>query len=162
MSVAGILASSLFSSFGSHQTQKPSGTSSSKTESFESDLQSGNLSGAQSMFSILQQKLTAQGLNVSGSAVSSEMTQLGSDLKSGNITAAKGDYATLKQTLSHNNGVSQTQHPKSTGALQSAVESQSNQLTVALQAYGSLQQNPLVSGQSNSLLPNSSSLGLYA
>jgi hypothetical protein len=162
MSVAGILASSLFSSFGSHQTQKTSGSSSSNPESFESDLQSGNLSGAQSMFSILQQKLTAQGLTVSGSAVSSQVTQLGSDLKSGNLTAAKADYATLKHTLSTNNGVSRPQHSQSTSALQSAIESQSNQLNAALQTYSSLQQNPLVSGQSNSLLANSNSLGLYA
>ena len=69
---------------------------SSAVKSFESDLDSGNVAGAQSFLSTLQQKFSQTG---AASTVSSGINQIGNDLKSGNLAAAKSDFAQLKQSL---------------------------------------------------------------
>jgi len=68
----------------------------SSTKSFESNLDSGNIAGAQSFLSTLQQKLSQTGAS---STVSAGVAQVSSDLKSGNVAAAKSDFAQLKQSL---------------------------------------------------------------
>ncbi|MGA7079537.1 MAG: hypothetical protein WBQ43_01595 [Terriglobales bacterium] len=73
------------------------------------DLQSGNLSAAQSDFATLQQAFT-QSAATSGTASNSTyaattspfeqaFSQVGSDLKSGNISAAQKDFNTVQQDL---------------------------------------------------------------
>ncbi len=73
------------------------------------DLQSGNLSAAQSDFATLQQAFT-QSAATSGAAsnstyaaktspVEQAFNQLGSDLKSGNLSAAQKDLSTVQQDL---------------------------------------------------------------
>jgi len=135
------------------------------------DLQSGNLSQAQSDFASLQQLLpggqqsslltpvsSAQSSNPLATAVS----QLAQDLKSGNVTAAQSDFATVQQNLqpagpqagaTHghhhhhhqsdgDSGQSSGQpNPISTLFGQLGQDLQSGNLSAAQQAYSSLQQD---------------------
>jgi hypothetical protein len=78
-------------------------------KSFESNLDSGNIAGAQSFLSTLQQTLSQTGSN---SAVSSGIAQVGSDLKSGNVAAAKLDFGNLRQSLEQ---LGQTQNSSGAG-----------------------------------------------
>lgn len=106
MSVSGISSISLYN---------PQSTQNNFQQLFQQlgkDLQSGNLSAAQSDFASLQ-KLVPQ----SSSASSSESTnpiaqafnQLAQDLQSGNLSAAQQDFATLKQDLQNQTTHNQTQ-----------------------------------------------------
>ena len=135
------------------------------------DLQSGNLSQAQSDFASLQQLLpggqqssqftpvsSAQSSNPLATAVS----QLAQDLKSGNLTAAQSDFATVQQNLQQagpqagaahghrhhhhqsdgDSGQSSGQpNPISTLFGQLGQDLQSGNLSAAQQAYSSLQQD---------------------
>ena len=135
------------------------------------DLQSGNLSQAQSDFASLQQLLpggqqsslltpvsSAQSSNPLATAVS----QLAQDLKSGNLTAAQSDFATVQQDLQqggpqagaahgHHHHHHQSdgdsgqssgqQNPISTLFGQLGQDLQSGNLSAAQQAYSSLQQD---------------------
>src|SRR6266481_5763182 len=134
------------------------------------DLQSGNLSQAQSDFASLQQLLPggqqsslltpasgAQSSNPLAAAVS----QLAQDLKSGNLTAAQSDFATVQQNLQQagpqagaahghhhhhqsdgDSGQSSGQpNPISTLFGQLGQDLQSGNLSAARQAYSSLQQD---------------------
>src|SRR5713101_2688149 len=103
MSVAGILSSSLLSSLLDYKTQ----STQSKKQQFEqefqqlgADLQSGNLSAAQSDFATLQQlgpQANSTSSSQSSDPIAQEFSQLSKDLQSGNITAAQQDYATIQQ-----------------------------------------------------------------
>jgi hypothetical protein len=162
MSVAGILASSLFSSPLAQVAQRSPGANGPGSSS-----QSGNTSGAQSLFADMQQKLSAQSTSsASSTSLSGQMTQLGNDLKSGDISSAQTDFSNLKLTLSQGPG-SKLNHlltaPKpilgngllATSSPTSGSENlPSNPLTAAWQAYSSLQQNPLNSALSSSVLDN--------
>lgn len=72
---------------------------SSGAKGFESDLDSGNLTGAQSFLTALQQKLSTGNAGGSGSALSAEIAQVKNDLDSGDLIAAHADFATLKMAL---------------------------------------------------------------
>src|SRR5882757_8945857 len=72
------------------------------------DLQSGNLSQAQSDFASLQQLLPGGQQNAlltpasgaqSSNPLATAVSQLAQDLKSGNLTAAQSDFATVRQDL---------------------------------------------------------------
>jgi len=134
------------------------------------DLQSGNLSQAQSDFTSLQQLLPsgqqssllapasgAQSSNPLAAAVS----QLAQDLKSGNLTAAQSDLATVQQHLQqagpqsgaahghhhhHHSDADSSQssgQPNSISTLfgQLGQDLQSGNLSAAQQAYSSIQQD---------------------
>src|SRR5208337_2215881 len=66
------------------------------------DLQSGNLSAAQSDFATLQ-KLSPQSGSTSSSQsdnpVAQAFSQLSTDLQSGNLSAAQQDYTTIQQAM---------------------------------------------------------------
>ena len=159
MSLAGILASSLFSGAGSKIAQQW------PAKGLGSDLQSGNIAGAQSSFAALQQKLSAQGSSTAGSStsVSGEMTQLGQDLNAGNLGAAQADFASLKLGLSRG-PVTQLHHTHTQPVLSvgSGGAPGSSTLTPALQAYSSLQQDPLNSALSSSMMVNPSTFSVVA
>lgn len=62
------------------------------------DLQSGNLSAAQSDFASLQQDLPQNSTNASAhTPIGQAFSQLAQDLKSGNLSAAQQDYTTIQQ-----------------------------------------------------------------
>ena len=134
------------------------------------DLQSGNLSQAQSDFASLQQLIPAGQQNTllaptsgaqSGNPLATAVSQLAQDLKSGNFSAAQSDFATVQQDLQqagsrlggphghhhrhHGGGESSQssgqQDPISTLFGQLGQELQSGNLSAAQQAYSSLQQD---------------------
>jgi hypothetical protein len=162
MSVAGILASSLFSNPLSQVAQQSPGASGLGSAS-----KPGNAKGAQSFFADLQQKMSAPSANSAApTSLSGQMTQLGNDLKSGDIGSAQADFSNLKNSLLQGPG-SQLNHlltiPKpirgtnlsaSTAPTSGSGNLPSNPLTDAWQAYSSLQQNPLNSALSSSVLSN--------
>jgi hypothetical protein len=112
MSIIGILSSNLFAAGAAHNAQSSQNTPSNfqqiKTEfqQLGQDLQSGNLTQAQSDFTALSQIFP--GASQSGavttnsstsSTVAQAFTQLGHDLQSGNLPAAQQDYTTLQHDL---------------------------------------------------------------
>lgn len=164
MSIAGILASSLFANTAgrntNHSNSQPSSFGVQFANTFQSYLKSGNASGAQSMFETMQQKLAAFGSNAS--PVSAQMTQLGQDLKSGNLTGAQTDFNGIQSTLQQGLAARLHHVTPASGSGNSSASSTttgdaqlSNPLTAALQAYSSLQ-NPA----STSLLANSSTFSV--
>lgn len=102
MSLSGISSSSLFS----YETQ---GQNQNKLQQFQrefqqlgKDLQSGNLSAAQTDFATLQQ-MAPQGTSSTSSTSSNPLQQafqhLGQDLQSGNLSSAQQAYTTLQQEI---------------------------------------------------------------
>ena len=114
MSISGILSSSFL------QNQLSAITSPYKQDmqQLSQDLQSGNLSAAQSDFATLQAAFSQSASTsnpTSNSSASSSATsgtiaqafnQLASDLKSGNLAGAQKDYTTLQQDLQSQSGTS--------------------------------------------------------
>ncbi len=155
MSIAGI-ASSLFSQLSSIQNTKQSSLQ-SEFQQLATDLQAGNLSGAQADFAALQQN-TPTG-QTSGQSLSQAVTALGSDLQSGNLTAAQQDFATIQQDVQQGTQGGQVHHhhhhaeesqSSSSSSQQNSIaqlfstlgqDLQSGNLANAQQAYASLQQD---------------------
>lgn len=134
------------------------------------DLQSGNLSQAQSDFASLQQLIPGGQQNTllaptsgaqSGNPLATAVSQLAQDLKSGNLTAAQSDFANVQQDLQqanlrlggphghhhrhHGSGdssqSSSQQDPISTLFGQLGQDLQAGNIAAAQQAYASLQQD---------------------
>ena len=133
MSIVGILASNFFSARASHHSADAAQTGQNNPSKFQQirtefqqlgqDLQSGNLTQAQSDYATLSQNFpggtpggvaapaaasTATAAEAATSAspsatgnnpVAQAFTQLGQDLKSGNLQAAQQDYANLQQNV---------------------------------------------------------------
>ncbi len=123
------------------------------------DLQSGNLSAAQSDFATLQ-SLSPQSSTTGSSATSEssnpiaqEFAQLSQDLQSGNLSAAQQDFSTIQQDMQSANAVSGGHHHHHRGgssSQQSAISQTFSQLGQALQSgdlcsaqslYSTLQQD---------------------
>jgi len=159
MSVAGIFSSGI-SSYNPQSIQNRMQQFQQEFQQLGQDLQSGNLSAAQSDFATLQQSApqansttSAQGTNT----IFQAFTQLSTDLQAGNTTAAQQDYATLQQDLQgqgtqsqgthmhhhhHHGGGGGSQENSITQMFQQLGQDlQSGQLSAAQQAYGSLQQD---------------------
>jgi outer membrane protein assembly factor BamD (BamD/ComL family) len=103
MSLIGILSSSLFSAALNTQNTHSSHSAPStfqqvKTEfqQLGQDLQSGNLTQAQSDFTTLSQDLPSASQS-STNPVLQAFAKLGQDLQAGNLRAAQQDYATVQQ-----------------------------------------------------------------
>jgi len=149
MSVSGISSISLYD---------PQSTQNNFQQLFQQlgkDLQSGNLSAAQSDFASLQQ-LVPQSSSTSSSESDNPITQafnqLAQDLQSGNLSAAQQDFTTLKQDLQN-----QTTQNQATQNQTQAVEGHhhhhgggaSSDITQLLNELGqSLQSGNLSSAQS--------------
>ncbi|HUO24419.1 MAG TPA: hypothetical protein VMU61_02060 [Candidatus Aquilonibacter sp.] len=117
------------------------------------DLQSGNLSAAQSDFATLQQSVSPSGTGSatqSTNPITQAFGQLGQDLQSGDLTAAQQDYSNLTQDLQNQSGqIHHHHHHHGGGGQNNTLEQdfdqlgqdlQSGNLSAAQQAYGSLQQ----------------------
>jgi len=128
------------------------------------DLQSGNLSAAQSDFKTLQaafsQSATTTGSTSTGSTsnpVAQAFNQLGADLQTGNLSAAQKDFSTAQQDLQNNlpsnnyrprthfcigggSGASGNSSPLLQDLNQIGQSLTSNNLAGAQQAYATLQQ----------------------
>ena len=116
MSIIGILSSNLFSA-GAAQNTRNSQNNPSKFQQIRTefqqlgqDLQSGDLTQAQSDFATLSQNLSggsqssATGTNstTGKSAIFQAFAQLGQDLQSGNLQGAQQDFTNLQQDLQQN------------------------------------------------------------
>jgi len=101
MSVSGIFSSN-FSNNQAGVARAPYQLTSSQFQQLGQDLQSGNVSAAQSEFAALQQAFTKPA-TVSSSSSSNPLVktfqQLATDLKSGDLAAAKQDYSTIQRGL---------------------------------------------------------------
>jgi hypothetical protein len=169
MSVAGISSSNLFNINDSRRSVE-----SEMQQEFAQlgqDLQSGNLSAAQSDFATLTQlgpqSTSSSSSSSSNSAASNNpmaqaFAQLSKDLQSGNLSAAQQDFATIQQDMQSNAVQSGGHHHHHRGGGeggQSAISSlfsqlgqalQSGDLSTAQQVYSTLQQNFQQAGQSTS------------
>lgn len=162
MSLAGILASSLFSSNntqGASQYQQIN----SEFQQLGQDLSAGNLSQAQQDFATLTQTFQGQQqANVANgnNPVAQAFTALSNDLQSGNLTAAQQDFTTLQQDLQQQlssaighhrhrfngggnaqSGSSTQNNPIAQVFAQLGQALQSGNLSSAQQAYTTLQQD---------------------
>jgi hypothetical protein len=134
MSLAGILASSLFSGAGSLSGHHlPSSAN-------------GQNAAAQSTFNDLQRSLSANGAGSPAGVtpLPSRLTQLGQDLKTGDLRSAQADFSAIRLALEHG--------PASHGKATQPGSGGSGFSTAAMQAYGALQ-SPLGDGW-NSLIPS--------
>ncbi len=116
MSISGIPSST----FSPYQLGTPANIYRQNFQKLGQDLQSGNLSSAQSDFATLAQAF-AQPSTTSGTAAATTSTatsnpitqafnQLASDLQSGNLAAAQKDYSTLQQDLQNQSGMGHHVH----------------------------------------------------
>jgi len=179
MSIFGV-ASTILGQLSSATAQNPN--KQQFKQSFQQlgrDLQSGNLSQAQSDFSSLQQLLpSSQQTSLlsptvsaqSGNPLATAVSQLAQDLKSGNLTAAQSDLATVQQDaqqVGQQQGAAHAHHHHHHGGGDSSQSSsdqntastlfgqlrqdlQSGNLSAAQQAYSSIQQSFQLFGQNNS------------
>jgi outer membrane protein assembly factor BamD (BamD/ComL family) len=119
------------------------------------DLQTGNLTAAQSDFATLQQlQPQASSTTQSTNPISQDFNQLAADLKAGNTTAAQQDFTKLQQDFQsqgtqshhhhhHHGGSSSTNGSNAVSQLFSQLGQalQSGNLSAAQQAYATMQQD---------------------
>lgn len=161
MSVSGISGSSLFD-YNTQSVQNKMQQVQQEFQQLGQDLQSGNLSAAQSDFATLQQYApqtnSTSSSSQSNNPIAQEFAQLGKDLQSGNTSAAQQDFATIQQDFQsqstqgqsteghhHHHHSSSSDSSSSTNEVsqlmsQLGQDLQSGNLTSAQQTYSSLQQ----------------------
>jgi hypothetical protein len=168
MSVAGILSSSLVSLLGGNQTirSKPQ-TFQQEFQQLGQDLQSGNVSAAQSDLASLQ-KLGPLASSTSSAQtttpIAHSFNQLSNDLQSGNIAGVQQDYATIQRDLQNRAAHTHHHHPGGGGGAygisqlleQLGQSLQAGNLSSARQAYNTLQQDFQQFGQNSGLLAQAS------
>ena len=99
------------------------------------DLQSGNLSAAQSDFATLQQAMSpasstsTTSTSQSSNPIAQAFNQLAQDLQAGNLTAAQNDYSTIQQDFQNQASQSHSHHHNHLGGSQ---DSQASQLFAQL------------------------------
>jgi hypothetical protein len=123
MSVSGILSSS----FVQNQLSAVSSPYKQDMQKLSQDLQTGNLSAAQSDFATLKAAFsqpaastgTVSTPSTSGASTSNPVAQafnqLGTDLQSGNLSAAQKDLSTVQQDLHNNLSTSHFHHHSGSG-----------------------------------------------
>jgi hypothetical protein len=170
MSVAGILSSAVFG-IGVHLLQSRMQKVHSEFQQLGQDLQSGNLSAAQSDFTTLQQLTGHSGpksSTQSTGSITQDVNQLAADLKAGNLTAAQQDFTTIQKdlqtqppTMRHHQHGSDSDGSGTIGQLLSQLGQalQGGNLSTAQQAYATLQQDFQQYAQLNAL-PAQSSVSL--
>jgi outer membrane protein assembly factor BamD (BamD/ComL family) len=162
MSVSGI-SSNLFG-FNTPSVQSKQQQIQQEFQQLGEDLQSGNLSAAQSDFTTLQQLVPQSSSTSSTSAATSStansnpleqaFAQLGKDLQSGNLSAAQQDYANIEQDIQnqssqvqshghhhHHRGGDDEQNTMSQLFEQLGQELESGNLSSAQQSYNTLAQD---------------------
>lgn len=101
MSVSGISSSNLFN-YENSNVQNQRQQLQQEFQQLGQDLQSGNLSAAQSDFATLQQigsNTSSTSASASSNPLAQAFNQLGQDLQSGNLSAAQQDFSTIQQDL---------------------------------------------------------------
>ena len=163
MSVAGISSSNLFNINDSRRSVE----SEMKQEFAQlgQDLQSGNLSAAQTDFATLTQmgpqstSSSSSSTAASNSPMAQAFAQLSKDLQSGNLSAAQQDFATIQQDMQSNAVQSAGHRHHHHGGGENAISSlfgqlgqalQSGDLSTAQQVFSTMQQDFQQAGQSTS------------
>jgi outer membrane protein assembly factor BamD (BamD/ComL family) len=155
MSVSGISSSNLFDSIN-QTTQNNMQQFQKEFQQLGQDLQSGNLSAAQSDFVTLQQlgpQSSSTAAAQSSSPIAQAFNQLAQDLQSGNISGAQQDFANIQQAFQNQASQSRGHHHHHHGGGDSGGSAisqlfdqlgqalQSGNLSSAQQAYNSLVQD---------------------
>jgi len=163
MSLAGIFSSNLFS----YQNQSVNNNQQFKQDFAQlgQDLESGNLTAAQSDMATLEQLKPQATTSTENNPVAQAFNQLSQDLQSGNVSAAQQDYTTLQQDIQ--NHVAQTHHHHHGGGGESSQISQlfqqlgqdlqSGDISSAQKAYTTLQQDLQQFGQQSTQAQSSTS-----
>ncbi len=169
MSLAGIASSTLMNYRG-ESVQSNRQKWQQEFQQLGQDLQSGDLSAAQSDFTALQQ-LSPQ-INATASAQSSgplaqAFSQLGTDLQAGNTTAAQQDYSNVQQQMASRTARGHHHHRSGGGDLTQLVQQlgqalQAGNLSGAQQAYTSLQQQVQLLGEADTSQSQSGSVAVTA
>jgi hypothetical protein len=166
MSVSGISSSSLFD-YTKQSVQNQMQQFQQEFQQLGKDLQSGNLSAAQSDFATLQQ-YAPQSSSTSASSnnpIAQEFAQLGKDLQAGNTSAAQQDFTTIQQDFQSRATQGHHHHHHGGGSGESAISQsleqlgqalQSGDLTSAQTAYSTLQQEFQQFAQNSSLMTTQS------
>jgi outer membrane protein assembly factor BamD (BamD/ComL family) len=153
MSVSGISSTSFVNTQSAQQIQK-------EFQQLGQDLQSGNLSAAQSDFTTLQ-SLTPQNSSASASQsnnpIAQAFNQLAKDLQSGNLSAAQQDYKTIEQDFKNNAPQAQSRGSSSNSSESEITQLldqlgqalKSDNLSGAQNAFSSLQQQFQALAQNN-------------
>jgi outer membrane protein assembly factor BamD (BamD/ComL family) len=134
MSVSGISSTSFYN------TQSVQNTVQQFQQAFEQlgkDLQSGNLSAAQSDFATLQQlqpQTNSTSSSQSNNPIAQAFSQLSQDLQSGNLSAAQQDYAAIQQAMKSQEATGHHHHHGSSSSGASEIGQLLDQLGTALQA----------------------------
>jgi soluble cytochrome b562 len=162
MFVSGISGSSLFN-YSTQNVQSNMNRIRQEFQQLGQDLQSGNLSAAQTDFATLEQlepqvssATSAHGSNPIAQAVN----QLSQDLQAGNLSAAQKDYATIQQDFKnqgvqmhghhhHGSGSGSGSNPINQLLQQLGQALQSGNLSSAQQLFSSLQQAVQQFGQNS-------------
>lgn len=134
MSVSGISANSYLTQ-SLQNWQSKAQTVQSEFQQLGQDLQSGNLTQAQSDFKTLSQNLPSSLQN--NSTLSQAFSSLGTALQSGNVSAAQKAYTTLQQDVQQTGKSDHHHHHQGGGDSQSSDSSTGNTLTQLLSTLGS-------------------------
>jgi len=131
-----ILASVLPQALTGSATRAASSPATFDPATFESDLQSRNLTGAESFLSTLQQTLTSTG---TGAAASAQIQRVSTDLTSGDLNAAQTDFSHLKLIMAQ-------QHTTTAAASSNSADNLNQFLTgyansAAFASYNALQRS---------------------
>jgi len=169
MSVSGVASSSLFDL---QSVQNKFQQFRQEFQQLGQDLQKGDLSGAQTDFTALQQLEpgnNASSSTQSKSPIAQDFTQLSQDMQAGNVSAAQQDYAKIQQDSRAAQGHHHHHHDASSanGAggitellTQLGQALQSGNLSAAQQAYASVLKDLESYGQSTNQSPQSASNSL--
>ena len=156
MSIIGILSSNLFSGAAQNTQRRALRIQRPKFQQIKTefqqlgqDLQSGNLTQAQSDFTTLSQNLStiaAEPVQPPGAiAACKPFAQLGQDLQSGNLQAAQQDYTTVQQDAQQNRRQQVAghhgHHHHHAESSQSSSSSSSQQTNPINQAFSALAQD---------------------
>ena len=173
MSLSGISSSNLFD-YSNQNVQNNVQKFRQEFQQLGQDLQSGDLSAAQSDFATLQQ-LAPQNVSTASASGSSPLAQafnqLAKDLQSGNLSGAQQDFTNIQQAFQSQAGKTQGHHHHHHGGGggeggSSAIRQLLNQLGTALQsgnlsdaqqAYSSLMQDFGQSSGQSSAQPSTQS-----
>ena len=164
MSVSGVSTSDLLQTSVAQGAQTRFRQIQTQFQKLGQDLQSGNLTQAQSDFATLTQELpnrqqstanattaAAGGASTPTSTLAKAFQTLGQDLQAGNLSAAQADFATIQQDVQQKSGQPQGHHHHHHGGGQQPTNTlqqdfgvlgqtlQSGSLTSAQQAYSTLQ-----------------------
>lgn len=171
MSVSGISSSNFFD-YDTQSVQNQRQQLQQEFEQLGKDLESGNLSAAQSDFATLQQLMPQNNSTSStqnNSPIAQAFNQLAQDLQSGNLSAAQQDYTTIQQDFQsqtaqthghhhHHGGGDNNQSELSQLFTQLGQALQSGDLSTAQQLFSTLQQDlPQFSQASGSSLSQAAS-----